>query len=167
MRKAIIVIFTIFIILGFTGCDAMLEGFFPEFGDEATATLEIYADVSNLRANPANLTVPLYIIIEEQAPGTKILRLEFKVGDDNIQKTVTVPRRDYKVWAVADKITDGDIDAGDYSNYAYYYDTKADKTLDICRLSDPDVGDNIFVDITLTEDTNYVYYNRTDIPSSN
>jgi hypothetical protein len=152
MRKTIIVILTIFIILGFSSCDALLEGFFPEFAEE-TATLEIYADVGFFTPDSSKNTKPIYLVIAENGGENKTLSIKFTAENGTLQESITVPRKNYSVWICLDMNDNKIVDTpGDYSDYAaYFYDSANDTVYDNCDLTNPDISDNVSVGIYLGE----------------
>ncbi|MCF6335441.1 MAG: hypothetical protein L3J12_06845 [Spirochaetales bacterium] len=121
--KKIILILTVLAVLLFSGCDDMLEVFYPEFADNFNGTnniiaVEYYYNATDMLANGYNTLEPLKIEIyksgETPSNSTPFDYIEVW-GEYSYYYEFFVPQGDYDVWIWQDSdVTPNGYDSGDF-----------------------------------------------------
>lgn len=121
--KKIIFILIILAVLLFSGCDAMLEVFYPEFAEDFNGTnnlfaVEYYYDANDMLTNGYNtlrpLKVELYHTGEIPGANTPVKTIEVW-GEYSYYYEFFVPTGNYDVWIWQDSDpTPNGLDTGDF-----------------------------------------------------
>ncbi len=121
--KKIILILTVLTVLLFTGCDDMLEVFYPEFADDYNSTnnilgVEYYYTVNDIITNNTfNSLKPLMMELYNngETPEFDIPVASIEVwGEYSYYFEFFVPQGSYDVWIWQDTNESGQFDSGDF-----------------------------------------------------
>lgn len=161
MNKYFILGIILIALLVLTGCDALLEGFFPEFADtfggDDMVTLDISVDVANLNANPSLRDLTVMVIVEDMDESGKGQKFYFKVKEGFFWTTMVVPRHYFAVYTFLMRDGDDVIDGGEESNNAVFWDDVNQKDLGHDGdLSKDGIGNYIITSMTLKQGVNDV-----------
>ncbi len=118
MKKITMTIIILMVLLLFSGCDAMLEFFYPEYADDNAVNITISITASDMVTNSydtgGSLLVELYATGESPVGDTPVRSVELYNAFDNYLCTLFVPSGTYKIWIWQDKNQDGNIDGGEF-----------------------------------------------------
>jgi len=110
--KKIIFILAILAVLLLSGCDAMLESFYPEFADGNTITINITITDQNKIDFSYDQNIPLFVELytsgETPEADTPFRSVEL-FNEFNTTNTFFVPEGSYDIWIWQDDNQDGKI----------------------------------------------------------
>ncbi|MDA3937996.1 MAG: hypothetical protein PF693_01625 [Spirochaetia bacterium] len=116
--KKIFFILIILAVLLFSGCDAMLEVFYPEYADDNVVNITISittGDISNFSYDTNDpLLVELYAAGETPNLNSPFRSIEVYNKFDNYLCPLFVPEGSYDIWIWQDDNNDGNIDTGEF-----------------------------------------------------
>jgi hypothetical protein len=115
--KKIIFILIIIAVLLFSGCDAMLEFFYPDFAAENEVTVNVTITISDITLYNYNTTIPLYIELyksgETPSANTPV-RSILKYNEFGFSTTLFVPEGSYDLYIWQDSDLDGGYSITDF-----------------------------------------------------
>ncbi len=129
--KKIILILTVLTVLLFTGCDDMLEVFYPEFADDFNGTnnvvaVEYYYNATDMLNNGYNTLEPLkmelYVSGEDPVSSYPVASIDVW-GEYSYYFEFFVPQGDYDVWIWQDSDISGTLNTDDFVLYDNIYGT--------------------------------------------
>jgi len=120
--KKIIFILAILAVLLLSGCDAMLESFYPEFADDNEVTINISITAGDISAFGYNTNKPLYIELytngENPATNSPVRSIKIYNKFDYTAK-LYVSEGTYDIYIWQDSNDSGNYNGGDFKLNAF------------------------------------------------
>ncbi|MCK5201760.1 MAG: hypothetical protein KAR21_25580 [Spirochaetales bacterium] len=117
MKKITLTIIIPVVLLLFSGCDAMLEFFYPEYADDNAVNITISITTGDITDHNYDTTIPLlvelYVSGETPAADAPVRSVELYNKFDNYLCTLFVPAGTYDIWIWQDDNKNGIIDGVD------------------------------------------------------
>ena len=127
MKKIIFTVIILAVLLLFSGCDAMLEFFYPEFAENNVVIIDIEVTLEDLLTNPGYSSEPLRVEIYElgEYPIANIpLRSSLVYDDPNTQRSFfDIPEGSYEIWIWQDTNASGSLNTNDFMLSDFYVPT--------------------------------------------
>jgi len=118
MKKITLAIIILTFLLLFSGCDAMLEFFYPEYADDNAVNITISITTTDITNYTYDTNIPL--LVELYTPGetpvadVPLRSIELYNKFDNYLCTLFVSAGTYEIWIWQDDNQNGDIDGGEF-----------------------------------------------------
>jgi len=118
MKKITLIIIILTVLFIFSGCDAMLEFFYPEYADDNAVNITITITASDMGTNSydtdGSLLVELYTVGDSPVSDIPVRSVEVYNAFDNYLCSLYVPAGTYEIWLWQDKNQNGNIDSGEF-----------------------------------------------------
>ena len=115
MKKIIFTVIILAVLLLFSGCDAMLEFFYPEFADGNSITIDISISSSDITDHSYDKNIPLYVELYttgDSPDGDIPFRSIELFNEFDTSTTLFVPEGSYDIWIWQDDNQNGVISPG-------------------------------------------------------
>ena len=113
MKKITLKVIILAVLVLFSGCDAMLEFFYPEFADGNSVTIDISISSSDITDYSYDKNIPLFVELytEGESPVNDVpFRTVELFNEFDTSTTLFVPEGSYDIWIWQDDNQNGKID---------------------------------------------------------
>jgi len=115
MKKITLIIIILTVLFIFSGCDAMLEFFYPEYAEGNSVTIDISISSSDITDYTYDKNIPLYVELytEGESPVNDVpFRTVELFNEFETSTTLFVPEGSYDIWIWQDDNQNKEIDSG-------------------------------------------------------